>query len=259
MSWNYVALAIQKKSLPVVLKISCDKQIIQDEYMALLHFNGHSSIKVINFNLEYNALLLQQAIPGYCLKEHHPGKLSDTIKIYSEIVQVLSSQKGYDNSTMHVSTWCNAIDGIADSRIEKCLVDKVIQLRSVLLNTAQGEYLCHGDLHLENIVQNGSHWLAIDPKGVLGEMAFEAAAFDLLSQNELQDSKTVTSKITDRVEKLSITLGIDFNRLLAWIFLRTIISAQCFIEDNGEPSETLASERLTLAKHVYPILMTSHC
>jgi streptomycin 6-kinase len=126
-----------------------------------------------------------------------------------------------------------------------------------LLSTAQQEYLCHGDLHLENILQHGSHWLAIDPKGIIGEMAFEAAAFDCLSPDELKDSQQVTSKIIDRVEKLAITLRIDFNRLLAWIFLRTIISAQWFIEDKGEPNESL-DERLTLAKHVYPILRSSH-
>ncbi len=259
MSWNYVALALQRNNLPVVLKISCDKQSIQDEYKALRHFDGHESIKVLDINLEYNALLLQQAIPGHCLKERHPRKLADTIKIYAEIVQALATQKNYDKSaTQHVSKWCNTIDRITDPRIEKCLVDKASQLRSVVLGTSQHVYLCHGDLHLENIIQHGSHWLAIDPKGIIGEMAFEAAAFDLLSPDELKDSQNVTFKIIDRVEKLSITLGIDFNRILAWIFLRTIISAQWFIEDNGEPSESLAGERLTLAKHVYCILSSSH-
>ncbi|MCZ6913959.1 MAG: hypothetical protein O7C59_05525 [Rickettsia endosymbiont of Ixodes persulcatus] len=257
MSWNYVALAFQENSLPIVLKISCDKQIIQDEYKALRHFDGHGSIKVLAINWQYNALLLQQAIPGHCLKELHPQKLAETIKIYSAVVQVLATPKIYDNSTAHVSQWCNAVDRITDSRIEKFFVDKAKQLRSALLNTAQPEYLCHGDLHLENILQHGSHWLAIDPKGIIGDTAFEAAAFALLSPDELKDSQQVTSKLIDRVEKLSITLGIDFNRLLAWIFLRTIISAQWFIEDNGEPSESL-DERLTLAKHVYPILRSSH-
>lgn len=209
MTWNYVALALQKNKHPVVLKISCDKQVIQDEYKALHHFDGHGSIKPLDINLEYNALLLQQAIPGHCLKEHHPHKVTDTIKIYSAIVQALATQKVYENSTEHVSQWCNAVDRITDSRIEKHFVDKARQLRSVLLSTAQHEYLCHGDLHLENILQHGSHWLAIDPKGIIGDMAFEAAAFDLLSPDELKDSQQVISKIVDRVEKLSITSGIE--------------------------------------------------
>ncbi|MDQ8039108.1 MAG: aminoglycoside phosphotransferase family protein [Rickettsiella sp.] len=212
---------------------------------------------MLDINLECNALLLQQAIPGHCLKKHHPHKMAETIQIYSEVVQALTTQKVNENSTTHVNQWCNAVDRITDSLIEKRFVAKAKQLRSALLNAAQSEYLCHGDLHLENILQHGSHWLAIDPKGIIGDTTFEAAAFDLLSPDELKDSQHVTSEIIDRVEKLAITLRIDFNRLLAWIFLRTIISAQWFIEDKGEPNESL-DQRLTLAKHVYPILRSSH-
>ena len=71
MSWNYVAFSTQQSN-PVVLKISCDKQVIQDEYRALKHFNSHGAIKIIDIMHDYNAMLLEQAIPGYLLKEHHP-------------------------------------------------------------------------------------------------------------------------------------------------------------------------------------------
>lgn len=51
-----------------------------------------------------------------------------------------------------------------------------------------------------------------------------------------------------RINLLANNLGIDKNRLLAWIFLRTIISAQCFIEDGGDPNE-----KLNLASYLYPL------
>ena len=63
MNWNYVALAIQNNN-PVVLKIGCDEQTIQNEYLALQHFAGHGAIKVIDIQTDYNALLLEQAVPG---------------------------------------------------------------------------------------------------------------------------------------------------------------------------------------------------
>ncbi len=138
---------------------------------------------------------------------------------------------------------------IHDSRIEKHFVDKAKQLRSVLLHTTQHEYLCHGDLHLENIIQQGSNWLVIDPKGIVGEMAFEASAYDLISKDEMKDVFTLLSKIIDRVTQLSQALEISFNRLLSWIFLRIITSAQWFIEDDGDPSQMLA-----LANYIYPLL-----
>ncbi len=250
MSWNYIALAMQNNNCPVVLKLSCDRKLIQDEYNALKHFDGNGAIRVIDINLECNALLLEQAIPGYLLKEQHPLKIQDTINIYATVVKKLSTCKLTNKNYTHAREWCDAIDKIHDVRISKNIIDKANELRSKLLATAQHEYLCHGDLHLENIIQHGSDWLIIDPKGIIGEMAFEAAAFDLISNDEMKDNNdTISSKIIDRTTQLSNALEIPYDRLLSWIFLRIIISAQWFIEDNGDPSQMIA-----LAKYVYPLL-----
>jgi len=105
-------------------------------------------------------------------------------------------------------------------------------------------------LHLENIVQHGDDWVIIDPKGIIGEVAFEAAAFDLLSDEEL---KLENSKIQDilnrRIKKLALALDIDSARLLAWVYLRVVISVQWFIEDNGDPSKMMRLMQL-----IYPLL-----
>ena len=249
MNWNFVALAIQKNTDLVVLKISFDKQLIQNEYKTLKHFNGHGAIKVLDINKDDHALLLEQAVPGRLLKEFYPSQINETLHIYGQLVKVLSKTKLAHKSYTHVSQWCKAIDGITDQRIDTRYVIKAKELKSALLNSAQYEYLCHGDLHLENILQQGSHWLAIDPKGIIGEMAFEAAAFDLISQEEMQDTSTITTKIIDRVTTLSTVLGLDFHRLLSWIFLRMIISAQWFVEDHGD-----TGDMLNRAAYIYPLL-----
>jgi streptomycin 6-kinase len=144
---------------------------------------------------------------------------------------------------------CKTIDRITDPRIDKRFVAKASELKSALLDSVDHEYLCHGDLHLENIIKQNSNWVAIDPKGIIGEMAFEAAAFDLIRNDEMEDVSTIPDKILDRATKLSVTLDLNVDRLLSWIFLRIIISAQWFVEDNGDPSLMLA-----LAKHVYILI-----
>ena len=85
MNWNYVALGKQKNH-PVVLKVGCDAQAIQDEFQALRHFAGSGAIKVIDYYPEYHALLLEQAVPGYLLKTHHSKKSEEAINIYSNVV-----------------------------------------------------------------------------------------------------------------------------------------------------------------------------
>lgn len=249
LSYNYVAKATQNNNTPVVLKISCDEQLIADEYKALQHFDGHDSIKVLDINTYHNALLLEQAIPGHLLKEHHPIKIEDTIAIYANVVKELSSRPLTKKDYTHVSHWCKAIDRIKDQRIEKRTIQKAKELKVFLLSSANNEYLCHGDLHLENIISQGKKWLSIDPKGIIGEMAFEAAAFDLIDKSEWFDPDTIQDKVIARVDYLANALKIDKNRLLAWIFLRVIISAQWFIEDNGNPNEML-----NLASTIYPLI-----
>lgn len=252
LSYNYVAIALQNNNIPVVLKVSCDEQLISDEYKALKHFDGHGAIKVLDINTEYNALLLEKAAPGFLLKEHHSRKIEDTITIYAKVVKTLATRLRPSNGYTHVSKWCAAIDRITDRRIEKRFVDKAKQLRSILLESVKHEYLCHGDLHLENIILHGSTWLTIDPKGIIGEMAFEAAAFDIITEDEIAATQDISAKIMDRTTKLANALEVDFDRLLSWIFLRIIISAQWFIEDNGDPNNMLA-----LTNHVFPLLDNS--
>lgn len=249
MSYNYVATAKRHHNTPVVLKITCDKALIEDEYRALKQFNGAGSIRIIDRYVNHNALLLEQAIPGYLLKENHPSNIEDTIKIYASVVKALASLPKPDTQYTHASTWCQAIDRITDSRINLKYIDKAKKLKDYLLNSSDNDYLCHGDLHLENIICHNKKWLSIDPKGILGEIAFEAAAFDLIDKNEWAQPETIEGKIIHRINLLASALDIDKNRLLAWIFLRVIISAQWFIEDNGNPNEML-----NLASTIYPLI-----
>jgi streptomycin 6-kinase len=213
MNWNYVAYAIQNNQDQAVLKISCDQAMINNEYHALKHFNGHGAIKVIDRHEEYQAILLQQAIPGDSLKKNHPVEAEKIIALYTKVVNAIASQKLSNSTYVHMNTWCDSVDHIQDKRIDKRFVDKAKQLKLYLLTSVRDEYLCHGDLHLENIIQNGNDWLVIDPKGIIGEMAFEAAAFDLLSDNEMNDASTIESKLINRVNQLSTHLDIDFESM----------------------------------------------
>jgi streptomycin 6-kinase len=249
MSWHYVATAKQQQQ-SVVIKISCDKQLNRDEYRALQHFNAHGMVRVLAIDKEYNALLLQQAIPGILLKDNHTAAMDEVIDIYATVVKQLAGQSCNNNDKFtNVSCWLKAIDRMTDSRINPIYIEKAKQLRMTLLDTAQSEYVCHGDLHLENIIQHQSTWLAIDPKGIIGEMAFEVAAFDIINDNELQQSQDISTLILKQLNKLANALNLEVNRLLCWYFLRVIMSAQWFIEDNGDPSN-----RLVLAKHLYSLL-----
>ncbi|MCX7124792.1 MAG: aminoglycoside phosphotransferase [Gammaproteobacteria bacterium] len=248
MSWHYVAFAMQENKKPVVLKIGCDEEVSQDECRALHYFNAQGAIALLNYDADYSALLLERAMPGDLLISKHTD-IENTIRIYAHTVNTLLHRSEIPAGVTHVSHWCCALDRINDSRISKQYVDLALQLRTFLLSATNNERVCHGDLHCENVIHNQEQWIVIDPKGIIGEMAFEAAAFDLLSDHELKNSDKIPELILSRTKLLSDGLHIEQARLLYWIFLRTVISAQWFAEDGGDPSKMLL-----IAKHLYHLI-----
>lgn len=125
-----------------------------------------------------------------------------------------------------------------DERLTPYLA-KARELKAYLLSSMLEQIVCHGDLHLDNIISDGGSWIAIDPKGIVAEVAFEAAWFDLYDVADLQSS----------IQKLANALSIDYERLLAWFFVRQVISAQWFIEDDLDPTRAL-----TMLERLDPLL-----
>lgn len=247
MSWNYVATALQNDSLPVVLKISCDQKLITDEYQALQHFSGKGAVKVLAQDLPSHAILLERLLLGISLKEYCAKNIEEKIQIYADVVRsLLSNPMPTDKSFTHMGDWLKAIDRIEDQRIHSAWLEKAKAIKNKILNNHEGEYVCHGDLHFENIIQSGKNWLAIDPKGIVASKAFEAAAFNLLSLSEIARSIEVNVLIQKRIALLADAIQLRQSNLLDCFFLRCMMSAQWFIEDHGDPTQML-----TLADYLY--------
>jgi streptomycin 6-kinase len=253
LSYNYVAHAIQQDGCEVVIKLSCDKGLIENEQRALNHFKGSGSIQLIDYLQQENALLLQKAVPGTLLNQAVDLSMEDKIDAYAKVVNSISALPFNDQHYPHVTSWCEAIDRIVDPIFTTDLVSKARTIKNNLLNSIKHPCLCHGDLHQQNIVLHEAQWLSIDPKGIIGEVAFEAAAFDILTQEEIAGGKNQTSVIKHRVKLLATRLNIDVESLLDWLFIRIMISAQWSIEDNADPANMLH-----LAKWVLPLIGTVH-
>lgn len=238
LTYNYVVKALNKKNVPIIVKICCDKKVFNDELKTLQFFDGKGAVKLYDYNSEYNALLLQQAIPGITLKSLYPNKLEFVMNAFLSVNEKLHNRTiSNKNNFNSVKSWLEAIDKNKSNKIPDHLVKKAIQLKDHLLNTSQKEKLLHGDLHLENILQNQNGWIAIDPKGIIGEKEFEIAAFDFIAKNELVNASS--SLIIERIEKIADKADLSSKRIKDWTFVRLIMSAVWFIEDKGDPSNAI--------------------
>lgn len=103
-----------------------------------------------------------------------------------------------------------------------------------LLSSQHGVRPLHGDVHHANILSAPRGWLAIDPKGLIGEPAFDAAN---LFCNPLEgDLRFREERALSMAAILSPALGCAAERLLDHAFAFSALSAAWHLED-GNPEE----------------------
>jgi streptomycin 6-kinase len=103
-----------------------------------------------------------------------------------------------------------------------------------LLASPRDVRVLHGDIHHDNVLDFGPRgWLAIDPKGLLGEGAFDYA--NLFCNPDLATA-TDPVRFTRRVEVVCAEARLERRRLLQWIVAWCGLSAAWWIGD-GKPAE----------------------
>jgi streptomycin 6-kinase len=90
------------------------------------------------------------------------------------------------------------------------------QLFSELSGSQTQVRLLHGDLHHCNVLFDDVRgWLAVDPKGVVGELEYGAALRYPYERPELFAEPSIVRK---RVERFASILNLDTTRVLSWAF-----------------------------------------
>ena len=89
----------------------------------------------------------------------------------------------------------------------------------------------HGDIHHENILSGPRGWLAIDPKGLIGDPTFDAAN---LFYNPIESElRYDADRVARMSEILSQRLDIGRTHLLDWAFAFSALSASWHMEDGN--------------------------
>jgi streptomycin 6-kinase len=173
LSYNYVAHGHQGDR-PVVLKIGFDKAAIHKEVEALCCFKDFGVVELIVSGDDF--LLMERALSGVSLKTYFPEFDDKAINHTAAVIKRLHQACIPTQHTFpHIKDWLSTLD--SDLDIPTDYLKNTRKIRDHLLETSRGDVLLHGDLHHENILQMSDGWVAIDPKGVLGETLFDVAAF----------------------------------------------------------------------------------
>ncbi len=241
MTYHFVAKAETESRQQVVVKIGIDKNVIENEKQSLAFFNGNGAIRLFDYYDKCNAILIDQAVPGRSLKSIYPEQFDVTVTAYAKTMQKLHDKAlPVNHSFPHINDWLQAIDLVSKDKFPNNLIENAMHLKNQLLSTMPNVKLLHGDLHHDNILQYGNEWISIDPKGVVGEVEFEAAAFDFLTTSERSNNNNASEIINKRIEHLAKISNLNLKRLMDWVYVRLILMAVWMIEDNGDPTWTIS-------------------
>lgn len=231
LSYSYVLAGFQG-SVPVILKLSPDANLIDKEAMALNAFEGFGAVLVLG--RDEGVLLLERAVPGDLLKSSLPKE--KRIEIACRVIERLHqtpipSKEGFPA----IEEWFAAVDKEWD--LPNDHLRRARKLKNELVEGDSGrKVLLHGDLHQENILSsNGHDWVVIDPKGVIGNPIHE-----------------IWACVEDPSYDLAFLAGYfsyPLQDVVEWYYVRVILAACWQVEDGLD-----ASRFLTLAQSVLSMI-----
>ncbi len=111
-----------------------------------------------------------------------------------------------------------------------------------LLTDPREPVVLHGDVHHDNILDGGPRgWLAIDPKGLIGDRAFDYAN---LFRNPTAEIALAPGRMRRQVEVVATAGGLEPRRLLTWIHAYAGLGAAWSLQSGHDPAPGLAIAEL---------------
>ena len=248
-------------SQPVVLKVIKREG---DEWRSgeILHaFDGNGVARV--YEHVPGAVLLERLRPGNSLAELAlNGRDRKATDILAGVIQQMCTSgretSGAWTTSTTVGDWAKAFERYletGDAQVPKGLVESAQRVYLNLCASQRELRLLHGDLHHYNVLFDSERgWLAIDPKGVIGEVEYEIGA---ILRNPIERPELFTSHATieRRIKRFTERLSLDYERILAWGFAQAVLSA-IWDQEDGFPVDDM-NPALQLAVAIQPMLSVS--
>jgi streptomycin 6-kinase len=226
LSFNYVAPATTADREEVVVKLAVPGPEVSSEITALQLYAGEAAVQLLQFDEHRGFLLLERLRPGATL-----SSITDDVatRIAARIMRELWRPLPADHRFPTVEPWAKELDhlrprfGGGTGPFPQRLVEMAESLFRELIASSDPPVLLHGDLHHFNILSAERRpWIAIDPKGLAGEPAYDVGA---LLRNPNPQLCTDVEIQRRRIDVLREELGLDAQRMIGWGVAQTVLSA----------------------------------
>jgi streptomycin 6-kinase len=200
----------------------------------LRYFDGNGAVFLMEADAD--ALLMERASGGQSLMSIAAGGGDErAAELLAETVAKLHAPRvqSIPGGLVPLREW---FDELFAREAEMPLLERCADAARHLLAAEHEIVVLHGDLHHDNVLDGGARgWLAIDPKGLIGERTYEVA--NLLG-NPWPHGEIVHH--ADRMRTLSLLyadrLGLDVARVLGFALAHAGLAASWAMSDGHDPS-----------------------
>ena len=236
-------LPVRYKNTPAILKIAMTSEESAGGQL-MIWWNGEGVARILAH--EGDALLMERALREKSLtnmvKNHQDDEAS---RIICDVVAKLhaNKRKSLPPSLVPLSEWFRALE-VAATQQGGIFIQAAAVARE-LLTSPQEEVVLHGDIHHDNILDFSERsWLAIDPKGLLGERYYDYAN---IFCNPDMEVATIPGRLEHQATLVAKLAGLDRVRLLKWILAYAGLSAAWHLEDGSNPELPRAVAQIVLS------------
>jgi streptomycin 6-kinase len=232
--YSFVAQVSTADARPMILKLGFPgSQDLRREASLLDGARGRGYSALIRQEPSAGALLLERLDPGQALTMDAVGpRPADAVAVAATIKGMWHGPDAAEPLPSS-SDWCADLDKVLrgsfgpPAGFEFDDIRHAAALAAALQATASGSPLVlHGDLHHGNVLsdhQNG--YRAIDPKGVRGELAYEAGASLRNPYPELAHVAEPAALLRRRCEVFATDLELPYHRIVLWGWVQLVLSA----------------------------------
>lgn len=227
-----------------------------DEWNAgdvLSAFDGNVVVRV--YEHTGGAMLLERLQPGTSLVDMAVNGQDETAtEILAGVMEKMRAN-GVPDRVRTNTAWAKGFArylATDDKQIPRGMVESAQRVFADLSLSQSRPRLLHGDLQHYNVLFDSERgWVAIDPKGVIGELEYEIGAVlrNPVARPDIFLSRPVIER---RLKQFTSHLDLNYKRMLAWAFAQAVLSAVWGVEDGFEVDAT--NPALKLAEIIEPMM-----
>ena len=233
-SCAWVAPALRRDGTRAVLKLGVPHMEAAHELQALRFWDGDPTVRLLDADVGFNAMLLERCEPGTALREL-PEEEQDVViaGLLRRLWRRPAAPHPFRPLSATMAGWTDETIAAAPRWRDAGLVQEGLRVLAELARPSADDVLLATDLHSGNVLRaQREPWLVIDPKPFVGDRAYDA------TQHLFNCKMRVLTAPAATVSRMADLLAVDDERVRLWMFARAA----------AEPGNAWNDDSIAMAK-----------